>query len=388
MHPIVIVGTGLAGYTTARELRKRDSETPLVIVTADDGTSYYKPMLSNAFTRSKTAADLAQASAEAMATDLDAEIRTYTRVTALDPEDHRLMLDDGSVIEANRIVLGIGADQADPGLAGNAAGAVHAVNDLESYARVRQTLVGAESVVLIGGGLIGCEFANDWVKAGYAVTIIEPCSYPMGTMLPATAGAHLRQSLIDQGVRFVGGRAARSVDRGDGDYVVTDDTGEAHRGDVVVRAIGLRPRTGLATNAGLSTGRGIATDRYLATSVDGIYALGDCAEVDGVVLPFVMPINHCARALAATLTDEPTPVEYPVMPVIAKTSCCPVQLYQPPPQAQGEWREEAIDGGTRSLFHDTQGRLRGFCLTGSAVREKGHWSQQVPPVFDNRAIAD
>jgi rubredoxin-NAD+ reductase len=194
--------------------------------------------------------------------------------------------------------------------------------------------------------------------------------------------------LIDQGVRFVAGRAARSVDRGSGDYIVTDDASEAHRGDVVVRAIGLRPRTGLAADAGLRTGRGITTDRYLATSTDGIHALGDCAEVDGIVLPFVMPINHCARALAATLTGEPTPVDYPVMPVIAKTSCCPVQLYPPPHGIAGTWSEEELEGGTRNLFYDADSTLRGFCLTGSAVREKGHWAQQVPPVFENRAVTN
>jgi rubredoxin-NAD+ reductase len=323
-----------------------------------------------------------------MAADLDAEIRTRTRVTALDPADRRLMLDDGSVLEASRIALGLGADQADPGLAGDGADAVHAVNDLANYARVREALTDARRVVLIGGGLIGCEFANDWVKAGLEVTIIEPCSYPMGTMLPPAAGAQLRQALTGQGVRFVGGRAGQAVERASDGLVVHDNAGERHPADVVVRAIGLRPRTRLASEAGLDTGRGIATDRYLATSGAGIHAMGDCAEVDGVVLPFVMPINHCARALAATLTGEPTPVEYPVMPVIAKTSCCPVQLYQPPHGIDGDWSEEDLDGGTRSLFYAADGALRGFCLTGTAVREKGHWSQQVPPVFDNRAIAN
>ncbi|PSQ92191.1 MAG: FAD-dependent oxidoreductase, partial [Proteobacteria bacterium SW_6_67_9] len=185
--------------------------------------------------------------------------------------------------------------------------------------------------------------------------------------------------------QFVAGRAGHSGEHADGALAVRDDQGATYPADVVVRAIGLRPRTALATDAGLDTARGIATDRYLVTSADGIHALGDCAEVDGVVLPFVMPLNQCARALGATLAGAPTAVEYPVMPVIAKTSCCPVQLYQPPKHVSGRWSEEAIEGGTRSLFYDAADNLRGFCLTGSGVREKGHWSAQVPPVFDNRA---
>ncbi len=383
MNPVVILGSGLAGYTTAREFRKHDSETPLVIVTGDDGASYSKPMLSNAFARSKTPADLAMASAAEMAEQLDADIRTHTSVTALDADDRRVMLDDGSVIDAQAIVLGIGADQADPGLGGDGAADVFAVNDLTTYARVREALADAERVVLIGGGLIGCEFAHDWHSAGYAVSVIEPLDYPMGTMLPPLAGTHLRDALSSRGVAFYANRAGRSVERDGERLAVHDDHGQAHAADVVVRAIGLRPKTALAQAAGLSTQRGIVTDRYLSSSASGIYALGDCAEVAGVVLPFVMPINHCARALGRTLAGEPTPVEYPVMPVIAKTPSCPVQHYAPPGTQRGQWSEEEVEGGTRSLLYDSAQRLRGFCLTGTAVREKGHWTAQVPPVFEN-----
>jgi rubredoxin-NAD+ reductase len=71
MKPIVIVGTGLAGYGTAREFRKHDTETPLVLITADDGVSYSKPMLSTATARGKSADELPQASAEEMESHLD-----------------------------------------------------------------------------------------------------------------------------------------------------------------------------------------------------------------------------------------------------------------------------------------------------------------------------
>ena len=384
MKPVVIVGTGLAGYTTAREFRKHDSERPLVLVTADDGTSYSKPMLSNAMARGKTPESLAMASAADMAQQLNADIRTHCRVASIDAGARALALDDGERLEAERIVLGIGADQADPDLPGDGAADVFAVNDLAAYARVRAALEGASRVVLIGGGLIGCEFANDWRKAGYEVTVIEPCEYPMGTMLPPVAGRHLASALRDQGIRLLLGRAARNVERAGEGLIVHDDAGEAHPADVAVRAIGLRPRTALARSAGLDTGRGILTDRALETSASGIHALGDCAEVDGLVLPFIMPINHCARALGQTLAGARTEVAYPVMPVIAKTPCCPVQLYAPPAGTPGEWSEEDLEGGTRGLFHDPSSRLRGFCLTGTAVQEKAEWAARVPSVFDNR----
>ncbi|MDZ7828588.1 MAG: FAD-dependent oxidoreductase [Halofilum sp. (in: g-proteobacteria)] len=238
---------------------------------------------------------------------------------------------------------------------------------------------------MIGGGLIGCEFANDWSKAGYEVTILEPLDRPLGRMLPPLGGEALAASLRDAGVQLVTGRAAAAIDRRDGGLVVRDDAGEEYPADVVVRAIGLRAHTRLAADAGLATNRAIVTDRFLETSAPGIFALGDCAEVDGIHLPFIMPIQQCARALGPTLAGNRTEVDYPVMPVIAKTPACPVQLYGPPAAVEGEWQEEQVEGGgTRSLFHDRDGNLRGFALTGAAVQEKGHWAKQVPGWFDNR----
>ncbi|MDZ7749071.1 MAG: hypothetical protein U5K43_09735 [Halofilum sp. (in: g-proteobacteria)] len=95
-------------------------------------------MLSNAFARGKTPESLGMATAAEMASQLDAEVRTRRTVAALERAGPGVTLDDGGSIEAARIVLGIGAQQADPGLAGDAADQVFAVNDLESYARVRR----------------------------------------------------------------------------------------------------------------------------------------------------------------------------------------------------------------------------------------------------------
>jgi len=385
MKPVVIVGTGLSGYTTAREFRKHDHETPLVILSADDGTSYSKPMLSNSMARGKTPDALAQASAQAMAEELNAEIRTHTRVTELDAERRALALGDGSTLEAGRIVLGIGATQADPALEGDGVADVFAVNDLDAYAQVRESLGHARRVVLIGGGLIGCEFANDWVKAGYEVTVIEPLDYPLGRMLPPVAGESLRSALEQAGIRVLTGRAARAVERAGDGLIVIDDRGERHPADVAVRAIGLRPRTTLAERAGLRIHRAIVVDRALETSAPGIHALGDCAEVDGLWLPFILPINQCARALGRTLAGERTEVQYPVMTVIVKTPCCPVQLYPPPAGLAGEWQEVRVEGGVRSRFLDAAGRLRGFALTGAAVTEKAALAKEAPTYFENRA---
>jgi rubredoxin-NAD+ reductase len=159
------------------------------------------------------------------------------------------------------------------------------------------------------------------------------------------------------------------------------DNGQEIIADVVLSAVGLKPRTELARKAGLKINRGIAVDRMLATSAPDVYALGDCAEVEGLVLPFVMPIMHAARALAATLAGKPTAVAYPAMPVLVKTPACPTIISPPASGAAGQWQIEQTSDSVKSLFVDASGKLLGFALNGAATAERAKLAPQLPPVL-------
>ncbi|HTP95836.1 MAG TPA: FAD-dependent oxidoreductase [Burkholderiales bacterium] len=380
MSPIVIVGTGLAGYSTARELRKHDKESPLVIVTGDDGQFYSKPMISNAFASNKTAETLPINSAEQMAKQVNAQIRTRTCVTAIAPAEHRIAVGT-QTIEYSQLVLALGADQIRLPLAGDAADAPMSVNDLVSYARFRTAIEGKRDVVILGAGLIGCEFANDLALSGYGVDLIDIAPQPLGRLLPAEGGAFVQRQLAAIGVKWHLGTSAQAVERDGGRLRVRLANGEALHADAVLSAIGLKPRTALAQAAGLAVNRGIVTDRQLRTSVPDIYALGDCAEVEGLVLPFIMPIMHAARVCAANLAGKAAQLSYPAMPVIVKTPACPTLVAPPAAGAAGEWRITAGDDGVKSLFVDAEGKLLGMVLQGAAMAERQALSAQLPPVL-------
>ena len=115
MQPITIIGSGLAGYTVARELRKLDKTTALVIVTADDGRFYSKPMLSNALASGKSAESLALSDATQMQTQLNAVIHTYARVSAIDRVAHCTTM-NGVSMPYSKLVLALGADPMRPQL--------------------------------------------------------------------------------------------------------------------------------------------------------------------------------------------------------------------------------------------------------------------------------
>lgn len=368
MQPIVIIGTGLAGYTLARELRKLDSVTPLVMITADDGGFYSKPMLSNALLRGKAPAELVSADAVKMAADINAVIKVRTQLEAIDTKA-RTVKANGETIAYSRLVLAVGARPIRLPLEGDGAADVLTVNNLDDYAHFHAQLQGTKRVAVIGPGLIGCEFANDLAGAGHKVSIIGPDPHPLGRLLPAQAGAAVREALRAIGIAWHLGTVVSRVERSDNAYRLLLADGSAVEADVVLSAIGLQADTRLAQQAGLTCNRGIVVDVQLRASAADVYALGDCAEVNGMVLPFVLPLMEQARTLAAVLAGHEAAVNYPPMPVAVKTPACPVVVSPPAPGTPGEWRVQVAAEGVRAEFVDGA-QLRGFALTGAATVAK------------------
>ncbi len=387
--PVVIVGAGLAGYNFARELRKLDAAVPLVVISQDAAGFYSKPMLSNALAGNKTAQTLVMKSADKMATELNARVMPHARLTAIDPQRREITLHHGDGSETlvyRDLVLALGADTIRLPLAGDAADTVLSVNDLDDFARFAQALEAGplggpvKRVAILGAGLIGCEFANDLLARGITPVVMDMAARPLSRLLPPEASAALQAKLQAAGVSFRLGVAATAVQRGQGALQVVLDQGEPVEADLVLSAVGLQPRVALAAQAGVAVNRGVLVSRQLATNVPHIHALGDCAEVDGWVLPYVMPLMAQARALAATLAGQPTAVAYPAMPVVVKTPAWPTVVCPPAPGADGQWLVEVQEDGLVARFVSaTQPeQLLGFALQGKAVSQRQALASQVP----------
>lgn len=378
---VVIIGSGLAGYAVARELRKLNTEIPITMLSADHGGFYSKPMLSNALATGKTPASLLNSDIVQMSTQLNITIRPYTRVNTINQSDGAVLLENGENLSYGQLVLAVGADPIRLSLSGDAVDEVLSVNDLDDYHRFRNALDGKKEIAILGAGLIGCEFANDLAVAGYQVHVIDIGSWPLGRLLPKEGGEFLQDKLTAVGIRFHLNAKTQRIERTSSGYRLIFDEDRAVEADLVLSAVGLRSRTKLAEAAGIRVNRGVITNRYLQTQNTNIFALGDCAEVEGRVLPFVMPITHAARALAATVTGTPSAVHYPPMPVLVKTPACSAVVSPPDPAVIGEWQIDADQDGVKALFQDTAGNLHGFALLGAATKEKNAIISQLLPVL-------
>lgn len=371
--PIVIVGSGLGGSSLVREIRKLDAARPITLLCADAGEVYAKPTLSVALAQKRTAETIAASTAGQFAEQMRITLRAHTRVVALEPAERRIQLENAT-LGYESLVLAVGARQMPlPGLEG--AGRWCSVNSLDDYRTLRHLLDGCRRVLVIGAGFIGCEFANDLRGAGYEVDVVDVAPHPLARFWPPALARVFETRMKEAGIRwFLGTRVERLARDGDTTHA-TLANGTVVTADLVVSALGLAPNIDLARAAGLRTGRGIQVDATLAASVRGVYAIGDCAEIDGQVFPFVMPTLHCARALAQTLTGTPTPVRFPPMPVTLKTPACPA-LFLPAPQgAAGAWRVE--DGDHSAVFEAPDGTPLGVALLGDACKRRESWVQRL-----------
>lgn len=363
---IVIIGAGMAAYSVARELRKHDTGTPLLLISGDAGAAYAKPMLSNAFALGKVPAQLVSHSATQMAAQLGATVRAHTRIEHIDTEA-RLLHAGRERIAYSQLVLALGAEPIRLPVEGDAGHEILSVNHIDDYLLLRERLdkLGRPArVAILGAGLIGCEFAEDLVAGGHSVTLVDPNPRPLAALAAPALSDGLAQAWAGQPISLRLGTTATSVARVGAVLLVGLADGSFVSADLVVSAVGLRPATGLARSAGLATGRGISVDEYGRTSAPGVYALGDCAEYSGAgVLPYVAPMMAAARAIAATLAGTPTPIAFKPDAVIVKTPSYRLALAPPPRDTAGQWIAQRDEERTIAHFIDAEGLVRGFGMS-------------------------
>ncbi|WNC74331.1 FAD-dependent oxidoreductase [Thalassotalea psychrophila] len=379
---IVIIGTGLAGYNLVKEIRKNDNTTPIKMFTNDDGAFYSKPQLSTGFAKNKSAQELVSQTAEQMAEQLHAEIHIFSPITAINSQAKTITCSKNGVHHYGKLILATGASCIEAPLTGNGLNHVYSVNDLIDYARFRTIAKHKKKVLIIGAGLIGCEYANDLLQTGFDVEVVDPMSTVLASLLPEKASKSVESALALAGAKFHFGTIIEKIDTDGSGVKATLKNGQTIFADIVLSAIGVRPNLALANAAAVTTERGIVTNRQLQTSNSDIFAIGDCAQVENHVLFYISPLMAQIKALAKTLTGTATTVSYNAMPVMIKTTLFPVVVNPPARNAEGTWHyEQQSNDGVKAVFKDANNQILGFALTGDQTSARSELEQHCPAIM-------
>jgi 3-phenylpropionate/trans-cinnamate dioxygenase ferredoxin reductase component len=294
---IVIVGASLAGAKAAETLREEGFDGKVVLIGDESERPYERPPLTKDYLRGESPREKAYVHPEPFYREREIELIRGIAVTALDPASSRVTLDDGREVAYDGLLLTTGAEPRRIPIAGAELSGVHYLRTLADCDVLREQLGGAGSVVVIGAGWIGAEFAASARQRGTAVTIIEPASVPLERVLGPEVGAIYRDVHLEHGVQLLTGTG---VERFEGDGAVKrvrTTEGSVIDCDFVVVGIGVAPRIDLAHGAGLETDNGIVVDQSLATDAPSVYAAGDVANAWHPFYERRIRVEHWANAV-------------------------------------------------------------------------------------------
>lgn len=326
---VVIIGAGLAGWHVIDAIRAKDKDIPVTLITADNGDRYHKPMLTMAISQNKRASDLIRATGSDAAEAANINLLADTEVSDIDAIGQQLYLVSANrsdpantnyaTISYDKLVLAMGAHPIFPKSLPE--DLVWHVNHIERFGQLQEKLAdGSQHVAIVGAGMVGTEIAEDLLKAGHKVTLIDLNDAPLSQMLPAKATARIAKAIESQGIQFLGGYQVSDVTRvsesGARDklqvsYEPVASTiarldAQQHEPlivDHVIASTGLLVDDTLPAAAGVEFDRrtGIVVDAAtLRTNTSSIYAIGDCMSINGVACRYVAPL----RAQAATIADD------------------------------------------------------------------------------------
>ena len=298
---IVVVGSGLAGVTVAEALAK-SARHAVTLVTTETHGYYSRPRLSHGFALTdEAAAKIVLKRFDALAPGV--RVLSGTEALGIEREKRRLVLRDDRKIDYDVLILAPGSAARIPPVLAASRPLFLTLNNLDDLLTLRRRHARSRAGgrrphwAVIGGGLIGCEFASDLRKAGDAVTVFHREPRLLELQLDAAQSQALHEHFMAQGIEVRYRQDVRGVFSG---RVLTAE-GEFGPYDGVIVSTGFAPRVELAQDAGLPVARGIVVDEFLRTADPAIYAVGDAAEVSGKLFPFVSPIRSQALWLAEHL---------------------------------------------------------------------------------------
>jgi len=301
---LVVIGNGMAPGRLFEHLLDIDSSRyEITIYNAEPRVNYNRLMLSPVLSGEKCYEDIITHD-DQWYEQHGVTLHKGTPVDAVDVHKKSITTVAGEENYYDKLIIATGSSPIIIPLPGHDLPGVMVYRDLED---VETMLVAAKKVsqaVVIGGGLLGLEAAAGLHEQGMQVSVVHLADHLMEKQLDATAGYLLEQSMAARGLTIYTGANTTAINGTDRVTGVTLQDGTDISAQLVIMAVGIRPSTALAESAGLAVNRGVLVDDQLRTSVDSVYALGECVEHRGACYGLVAPLYDMAKVLASELTDQ------------------------------------------------------------------------------------
>jgi 3-phenylpropionate/trans-cinnamate dioxygenase ferredoxin reductase subunit len=288
----LLIGGGLASGSCASELRKRGAEGSVLLVGREPEPPYERPPLTKEYMRGEAGRSDAYVNQPSWYEENDVELLSGRNVMSLDPEARTVKIQGGEEVSFGKALIATGAMVNILRVEGVENEGIHYLRAFGNSDAIRAEAAAADHVVLIGGSYIGTEVAASLTAKGTKCSIVAIEDVALSRTFGADAGRWFQQKLEAKGVEFHGGEELEAFE-GDGRVkAIVTKSGLSIECDAVVVGAGVRADTMLAERAGLAVDNGVTCDSRLQTSVEGIYAAGDCCSYDSVIHGRRLRVEH------------------------------------------------------------------------------------------------
>jgi 3-phenylpropionate/trans-cinnamate dioxygenase ferredoxin reductase subunit len=276
----LLVGGGIASAYCAAELRRRGAEGSILLAGREPEPPYDRPPLTKEYLRGEASREDGYVHPLSWYGENQVELLTGRSVISLDADERTAKIQGGEEVEFGTALLATGAMVNILRIDGTQLEGIHYLRSYGNSDSIREDVAAAEHVVCVGGGYIGAEVASSLTAIGMRCTIVEIEPVILARMFGDEVGRRLQALLVDRGVGLAPGETVAAFEGDERVSTVLTESGMAIECDAVIVGAGVRPDTMLAGRAGLEVDDGIVCDSGLESSVEGIFAAGDCCSYD------------------------------------------------------------------------------------------------------------
>lgn len=279
MYDYLIIGNGICGLSAAEEIRKNDDKGSILILTDENGHTYWRTRLSELIAKDYTDEEIL-VKKETWYGERKIEVKLNTHAEKIDKENKKVISKDGEEFEYGKLLIATGSHAFVPPIKNADAKGVFAIRSSEDLKNFKAYLANKKKLIIIGGGILGLEAANSISQLCIEITIVEAFDYLLARQLDKDLSQKLEKALNDMGMKTLTGKFSEEI-------LVKDDAvcglkltdGTELEADAIMIQAGIRANIDIAKNSGLATDRGILVGENLQVENEDIYAAGDVAQI-------------------------------------------------------------------------------------------------------------
>lgn len=362
---LVIIGNGIAALSAAESFRKYNSDSEILLLSADQYPSYYRIKLSHYL--GKIGFRDEELFVKDSAWYRDKAIETFLRVQvkSVDFENKIVHMEGGAEHRYDKLLLANGSRPFVPPLKGTDRKGVFALRTLDDLKAIHQWLADKRQVVIIGGGLLGLEAAHGLVELGKTVNVMEFSDHLLSRQLDKELSAIVQKQLEEEGLTFSLGSGCEEILGDERVSGVRLANGVEVPADAVIVSAGVRPNTELFAGSPLEVNRGVVVNQRMQTTVPDVYAAGDIAECHGMVYGLWTAANEQGKIAGANLAGQS--MEYPAPQLSANLMIGSVKLFSVGDVIDADRTVDFREGAAFHRLFIKNGIVAGAVLTGETT---------------------